>query len=190
MTARVYKDTTLTQYLDDLAARLPAPGGGSAAALVAATGQSLVSMVINFTVGKPKYAQFEEDLKEILEKSEKLRYEFLALVDLDVTAYNSKDPRQALDIPLMIARLAYEGIRLCTPLVKKGNPNLISDVAVAAILLESAFASAYFNVEINLKFIKDDILTRELRRELEKKKRTILKVRKATEVTVGKIIRR
>ncbi|MFC1805048.1 cyclodeaminase/cyclohydrolase family protein, partial [Candidatus Omnitrophota bacterium] len=31
----------------------------------------------------------------------------------------------------------------------------ISDVAVAAVMLEAAFASAYFNIEINLKLLKD-----------------------------------
>ena len=78
-----YKNQNLTKYLDDLSARLPAPGGGSAAALNAAMGASLISMVVNFTLGKPKYAAFEEELKDILAKSEKLRKDFLDLVDLD-----------------------------------------------------------------------------------------------------------
>ena len=55
----------------------------------------------------------------------------------------------------MVCRLCFEGIRLCPPLVTKGNVNLISDVAVAAILLEAAFSSAYYNVEINLKSLGD-----------------------------------
>ena len=69
----MYRDSTLKQYLEDLAAKKPAPGGGSAAALTAAMGASLISMVINFTLGKPKYAKYESELKGILEKSEKLR---------------------------------------------------------------------------------------------------------------------
>jgi formiminotetrahydrofolate cyclodeaminase len=189
MAAKVYKETSLQEYLDDLAAKVAAPGGGSASALAAALGQSLVSMVINFTVGKPKYAQYEKELKEIYRRSETLRHEFLNLVDMDVTAYNSKDPRKALDIPLMIARLCFEGIKLVPPLVKKGNANLISDAAVAAVLLESAFSSAFFNVEINLKFIGDEAFAAALRKELEKKSKLIYKIRKATEVTVGKAIR-
>ncbi|MCX7927718.1 MAG: cyclodeaminase/cyclohydrolase family protein [Candidatus Omnitrophica bacterium] len=186
---KFYKDTSLEQYLDDLAARIAAPGGGSAAALVASCGQALVSMVINFTVGKPQYARFEKQLQLLLEKSEKLRHEFLALVDLDVQAFLSKDIRQAVDVPLMIARLAYEGMRVCTPLVKKGNKNLISDVAVAAVLLESAFSSAYYNVEINLNGLKDKELAVKIHQEIEKKKKAIQRMRKITEVAVGKIIR-
>lgn len=184
-----YRYGPIDKYLDDLAAKLPAPGGGSAAALTAALGASLISMVINFTLGKPKYAKYEDELKGALEKSEKLRAEFSNLVDLDVTAYNSKDVREAMEVPFMVARLCFEGIKLCPPLVKKGNINLASDVAVAAILLEGAFASAYFNVEINLKALNDKKLIRAVRKELTHKEELIKKIRLQTEVKVDEIIR-
>jgi len=185
----MYKNTTLKKYLDDLAAKLPAPGGGSAAAMNASLGVSLISMVVNFTLGKPKYAKYEDELKKVLEKSEKLREEFLNLVDLDVLAYKSKDIRNALDVPFMVCRLCFEGMKLCPDLIKKGNINLISDVAVAAILLESAFASAYFNVEINLKNLADEKFARGVRKELLNKGNKIKKIRKETEAKIGKIIR-
>lgn len=185
----MYKNTSLKEYLDDLAAKLPAPGGGSAAALNAALGASLISMVINFTLAKAKYAKYEKELQKSLDKSEKLRREFLGLVDLDVRAYKSKSIRDALDVPFVVCRLCYEAIRLCPLLIKKGNINLISDVAVAAILLESAFVSAYFNVEINLKFLNDEKFAKTIRQELKKKAARIKKIRFETEVKVGKIIR-
>lgn len=185
----MYKDESVKKYLDDLAARLPAPGGGSAAALNAAMGVSLISMVVNFTLGKPKYAKYENELKKILGKSEKLREEFLNLVDLDVTAYKSKNLRDALDVPFMACRLCFEGIKLCPPLIKKGNVNLISDVGVAAVFLESAFASAYFNVEINLESLGDKKLTASIRKELKQKEKIIKRIRLQTEAKVGKIIR-
>lgn len=185
----MYKNQPLKKYLDDLAAKLPAPGGGSAAALNAALGAALISMVVNFTLGKPKYAEYEKELKSILEKSEKLREEFLRLTDLDVIAYQSKNSRDALNTPFMVARLCFEGIKLCPGLVKKGNVNLISDVAVAAVLLEAAFASAYFNVEINLKIMTDKKLTHEIRKELGQKAKIVSRIRLDTEEKVGKIIR-
>ncbi|MDD5166441.1 MAG: cyclodeaminase/cyclohydrolase family protein [Candidatus Omnitrophica bacterium] len=184
-----YKNATLKKYLDDLAARLPAPGGGSAAALSAGLGAALISMVVNFTLGKAKYAAHENELKKIMEESEGLREEFLRLVDLDVIAYESKNLRDALDIPFMVARLSFEGIKLCPRLVKKSNINLITDVAVAAALLESAFSSAYFNVEINLKSLKDEKLTKAVKKELAKKEKLVKKIRLQTEAGVGKIIR-
>ncbi|MFA5063683.1 MAG: cyclodeaminase/cyclohydrolase family protein [Candidatus Omnitrophota bacterium] len=185
----MYKDQSLKKYLDDLAARLAAPGGGSAAAFGAAMGAALISMVVNFTLGKPKYAKYENELKNILHKSEKLKEEFLRLTDLDVIAYQSKNPRDALNTPFMAARLCCEGIKLCPPLLKKGNANLISDVAVAAVFLEGSFSSAYVNVEINLKTLDDNKLTRAIRKELDQKAKLVKKIRLATEERVGKVIR-
>lgn len=184
-----YKNQSLTKYLNDLAARLPAPGGGSAAALSAAMGAGLISMVVNFTFCKPRYAAFQAELKNILKKSEKLRKDFLELVDLDVSAYQSKDVKKALAVPLKLSRLSCQAAGLCPPLLKKGNVNLISDVAVAAILLESAFSAACFNVEINLKCLRQAKLSRNINKELKGMRIIIQKIRKDTEAGVGKVIR-
>jgi methenyltetrahydrofolate cyclohydrolase len=184
-----YRTQTLAKYLDDLSAKLPAPGGGSAAALNAAMAVSLVSMVVNFTLGKPKYAIFQGELKDILAKSNKFRRDFLKLVDLDVLAYLSKDTNRALAVSLELARLSCQAAKLCPPLVKKGNLNLISDVAVAAVLLESAYTSACFNAEINLKNLGDKALRQRVKKELVQMGKTILKIRKNTEDGVGKVIR-
>jgi formiminotetrahydrofolate cyclodeaminase len=115
----MYADSSLKIYLDDLAAKKSAPGGGSAASLNAALGAALISMVANFTIGKPKYSKHESEIRDILSKSEKLRKDFLRLVDLDVKAYESKDSRKAMEIPFMLCRLCFEGMKLCLPLIKK-----------------------------------------------------------------------
>jgi len=185
----MYKDISIEKYLADLGAKLPAPGGGSAAALTAAMGAALISMVINFTLGKPKYAEYEEELQKMLASSEQLSKRFLELVDLDVVAYKSKNLNDALNIPFMTARLCFEGIKLCPPLIRKSNVNLISDVAVAAVLLEAGFVSAVFNVEINLKGLKDEKLAAKIRKELQEKEKRIKRVRHLMEEKVGKIIR-
>jgi formiminotetrahydrofolate cyclodeaminase len=187
--SNMYINQPIKKYLNDLAAKLPAPGGGSAAAMDAALGVCLISMVVNFTLGKPKYFKYESVLKNTLAKSEKLKGEFSNLIDLDVIAYKSKNMRHALNVPFMVARLCFEAIKLCPPLITKGNLNLISDVAVAAILLESAYAAAYYNVEINLRFTKDKVLKQKIRKELTKKSKLIKRIRKETEVKIGKIIR-
>lgn len=185
----MYRNKSLKKYLDDLSAKKPTPGGGSAAALTAGLGVSLISMVVNFTLGKSKTLKHQSQLKAILEKSEKLRDKFLDLVDLDVMAYKSKNIRDALDIPFMVTRLCLEAIKLCPPLLTKGNINLISDVAVAAVLLESAFASSSFNVEINLKTLGDKQLTQLMRKEVSQKDKIIKKIRLETEEKIGEIIR-
>ncbi|MFH0918021.1 MAG: cyclodeaminase/cyclohydrolase family protein [Candidatus Omnitrophota bacterium] len=184
-----YKNQSLTKYLNDLAARLPAPGGGSAAAFNAAMGVSLVSMVVNFTLGKPRYAVFAKELKATLVESEKLRKHFLELVDLDVSAYQSKNIKKALAVPLKLARLCCQAAKLCPPLITKGNVNLISDVAVAAVFLESAFVSARLNAQVNLRILSDTKPTRQTKKELDQMYKIILKIRKNTEDSVGKVIR-
>lgn len=185
----MYKDAAVKKYLDDLAAKTATPGGGSAAALCAAMAAGLISMVVNFTLGKTKYREYDQELREILNKSEKLRQEFLRLLDLDIAAYESRNMRDALNVPFMVARLCAEGIKLCPLLIRKGNVNLISDVAVAAVFFESAFTAAYFNVEINLKEIDDKKLALVIRKEFILKAKRIKKIRLAVEERVGKIIR-
>lgn len=167
----MYLDRPIKEYLSDLGAKIPAPGGGSASALGASIGTGLMEMVANYTVGNVKYKSHEDRIADILVKVEKFSQELQGLIDEDVAAYNKlasgrkefkKDSskldslyRDALEIPFRVCRITNECLKLCEELVKYGNKNLITDVAIAAIMLEGAFFSAKFNVYINLKYIKD-----------------------------------
>ena len=167
----MYLNKPIKEYLDDLAAKKPAPGGGSAAALGAATALSLISMTANFTIGNPKYKDVEAEVKEILKLSEKLRKRAGELVDEDVVAYakvskamkeSAKDEtkldqvfKDAMNPPFEVCKITIEAMKACERLAEIGNKNLITDTAIAAIMLEGAFFSAKFNVYINLKYIKD-----------------------------------
>ena len=82
-----YQQRSIKEYLDDLAARKPAPGGGSASALAGALGCALLSMSCNFTLGKEKYKDDQPRIKQTLKQTEGLRKRLLALVDLDVKVY-------------------------------------------------------------------------------------------------------
>lgn len=167
----MYIDKPLREYLDDLAARKPAPGGGSAAALAAATGVSLMSMVLNYTIGNAKYKEREKEAADMLVKVEKAKQELQDLIDEDVQAYEKltrgmkeagKDAskndslfKDAATPPFEMCKLSAEALKMCSRLVAIGNKNLVTDTAIAALMLESAFLSAKFNVYINLKYIKD-----------------------------------
>lgn len=153
----LYKNKSLEKYLDDLAARTPAPGGGSAAAVSGALGCALLSMVANFTVGKEKYKKYEKEIKGILLKCESYRKRFLELVDLDVKTYsayaNAKDKKsksrakkESQKVVQEIASLSYKAIQLCFPLAEKGNVYLINDVLAGAELLSAGFNSALVNI--------------------------------------------
>lgn len=186
----MYKNNSLNRYLNDLAARLPAPGGGSAAALSGALGAALISMVCNFTLGKEKYREFESEIKKILIRSERLRKELLKLVDLDVLAYKSKDINKSLDVPVKTCEACLKAVRLCPDLVKKGNINLITDVSCAAILLESGFSGAYDNILINLKYLKDENKKDRILKYFKSPLKEIQQTRKRVEKNVRKIIGR
>lgn len=167
----MYIDGPIKTYLDDLAAKKPAPGGGSAAALSAAVGVSLISMVANYTAGNPKYKDVEGKAGDILIKTKKYISELKRLVDEDVEAYGrlskklkelpKNSPKldeaykEAATPPFETCRIAGECLKICKDIASWGNKNLVTDTAIAAILLEGAFFSAKFNVYINLKYIKD-----------------------------------
>lgn len=185
----MYKDIAIKDYIDQLASRVSVPGGGSAAALCAAMAASLLSMVINFTLGNPKYVKYEKSLKEALNKTEKLRKEFIRLVDLDAVAYKSKNIRDAINVPFMVARLCFEGIKICPLLKSRGNPRLISDVAVAAAFFEAGFTAACFNIEINLRSLDDKKFSRAVTVEIKNKDKMVKKIRSRMEESIGKVIR-
>lgn len=180
----MYKNGSIENYLEDLAAKKPAPGGGSAAALEAATGCALMSMVANYTVGNKKYADVKEKAETLLGKSEGLRNKLEKLIDEDVRVYTKlskgfktldKDSRELQDlykescaVPLEICKDAYNAIQLLKELVEYGNTNLITDVAISALMLESSFLGAKFNVYINLKYMKDQQYVEHLYGDLKK----------------------
>ena len=157
-----YKDHTVQEYLNALSKKMPVPGGGSAAALTAATGAALVSMVANYSKGKSKPKQVENRIQSILKQSEQIRKRLIVLVDLDAKVYldvvkargASKQVQKravsaAAKVPREVEKLCYRLTQLTPYLVENGNPNLISDVIVAVDLLFAAFNSARVNVEAN-----------------------------------------
>ena len=189
MTERL-TDKPVSRFLDALASSAPAPGGGSVAALSGALGAALLSMVCNLTVGKKKYANVEQDIKAILEKSESLRHKLADLLQADVQAYTAvsqamKMPRAteeekvaraetlqkalkgATEVPLQIAEACVEVIALCQPAAEKGNKNAVSDAGVAILMAEAGLRSAALNILINLGWIEDQRFTAEKQRQLD-----------------------
>ena len=139
-----------------LAAGQPTPGGGGAAALTGSQAAALVSMVINFTVGRKKYEAVEEEMKGYLAQSEALRQELLRLVEDDAAAFDGvaatysmpkETPEEkaartdamqsalkaATQVPFTVAEKCLQVLRLAAPVGAKGNANVVSDAATAAL---------------------------------------------------------
>jgi len=185
----LYADRPLKDYLSDAASGAPTPGGGSVSALAAALGVSMASMAANFTVGKKKFAAVDEQCRDILDDCESARTQLLELADEDTQAYAEVSkayglPRStpeektaraegiqkalhiAMDVPLRTFRVC---ARLCgrlQDLAEIANPNLISDVGVAAIIILAGLEGSKLNVEINLKYLKDEAFVSKIRGEI------------------------
>jgi formiminotetrahydrofolate cyclodeaminase len=172
-------DSTIVDFLDALASGNSTPGGGGAAALTGSEAAALLSMVVNFTVGKKKYAAVEEAFQGYLQRTETLRKELLALADDDVVAFNGvaacygmpkSTPEEkaartaamqsalkgAAKVPMTVAEKCLDLLALVEPIGGQGNNNVVSDAGVAMYLGFAALQSALINVNINLKWIKDE----------------------------------
>ncbi len=176
----------LDTWLDDLAAGIPTPGGGSAAALAGALAAALVAMVARLTLGRKTYAAAHGRAAAILAEAETLRGELRRLVDEDATAYGAvtaayrmakDDPARARAIdtallgaarpPAEIARKAARLLSLAPEIGAIGNKSARSDAMVAAALAQAALVGAMENVRVNVAGLSDPALGRPLADEIE-----------------------
>jgi methenyltetrahydrofolate cyclohydrolase len=81
-------DETIGSYLERLAARVPAPGGGAAAALHAAQAAALLAMVARYTTGE-KYAEHTARIARLTEEADELRVTALHLAEEDEQAFTA-----------------------------------------------------------------------------------------------------
>ena len=168
----------IKDYIERLGSDAPAPGGGSASALCGAQGVALITMVANLTVGKPKFAEFEELNQNAVKEGDKLCSLLVNLIDKDTEAFNKlsdayKLPKEkdeekaarstaiakatlgATEPPFEMMEAALEALALCKSLIGKSNANAASDLGVSALNLLSCVKGAWLNVLINLGGIKD-----------------------------------
>lgn len=163
-------DLRLTEFLDELASKSPAPGGGSVSALNGSIAASLGCMVGNLTFKKKGYENVGDEIEKIAFDLNSIRMEFLNLIDKDTESFNqlmtalkTKDPvtieeatKNACQIPLTTAGLALKTVDLLMRTAQIGNINAISDVGVGCLNLYTSFYGAKYNVLINLKSISDN----------------------------------
>lgn len=165
-------------FLEELASKAAAPGGGGASALVGAAGVALGSMVGSLTVGKKKYAAVEADIIALNVRAEALRKRLEALVQADAEAFlpvaaayklPKETPEQqahkaavlekALDracaVPLEVMTACGEGIALAAEYAEKGSVLARSDAGCAALFCKAAMQAAGLNVKVNTRLMAD-----------------------------------
>ena len=172
------KEMVTEEFLAELSSKKPTPGGGGAAALGGATGVSLGQMVINLTLGKKKYADVEEEMKDLNGQLEALKAEFLHLADEDAQvfaplaqcyslpslteeekAYKEKVMEERLldasFVPLEIMEHAVAMLGILEILGDKGSRLAVSDVGVGVQFIRASLLGAVMNVYINTKSMKN-----------------------------------
>ena len=184
-------DLTLSAYLDMLSSDEPAPGGGSASALMGAQGAGLASMVCALTVGKKKYLEHEELCRKVQQKTLALKNRMVELIDRDTQAFNEVTavfsmPRETEEekaarkeamqaalktctvTPYEIMETALEALHEVDAIVGKSNQSAASDLGVAALNLKGSLQGAWLNVCINLAGITDQVFADDYRAKGEK----------------------
>jgi len=176
------RDDTIAAFLDQLAARVPAPGGGATAALQAAQAAALLGMVARYSDG-PRYDA--ELMNRIVTEADALREDALALAEADADAFGAvagayRLPRAterekairsaaissalagAARPPADVVRTALRLVGLAGDLWPAGNHTMIADVAAAAVAARAAAVTARLMIEVNLTGIRDLVLAQEL----------------------------
>ncbi|QQS37825.1 MAG: cyclodeaminase/cyclohydrolase family protein [Ignavibacteriales bacterium] len=181
---------SLQNYLDEVASDSPTPGGGNVAAFSGALACSLGIMVCNLSIGKKKYIEVEEELKDVKFQLENFKEKFLQLAEEDNAAFNKvmaafKMPKEtdaqkserdakieeatmgAANVPAEVIKVCKNVIPSVQVVAQKGNQNSLSDAGVAVSLLKSAAQGAMLNVVINCSALKDQSAASDLQNKTD-----------------------
>ena len=176
---------TVKDFVETVASDAPVPGGGSVSALVGGIGAALLEMVSNLTIGRKKYAEYEEEMIKLRIELMEIRAELLELMEKDSESYEavmkcfsmpkSSDEEkaersasiqqclyEAALTPLEVAETCLRALERVTEVLAMGNVNAYSDAKVAALMLRGAVHGACYNVQINVESLKDQEKAAEL----------------------------
>jgi formiminotetrahydrofolate cyclodeaminase len=140
--------SSVRQLLDDVGARTTAPGGGAVSGIVASLAGALATMCARFADGQSASAG---------QRAEELQIRAASLAEADPIVYaayiharreqvDSATVSAALDeairVPLEMAEVAAELVRIAGELARSGNPRLRGDAMTALFLAAATTRSA------------------------------------------------
>ena len=203
-----FRDLTLHEFVERLASPAPIPGGGSAAAVAASLGASLVTMVASLSIGRERYQQHSATLQEAASAGRRLSERFLALAQDDADAYGalsaarrlprdteqerearsaamSAAARHAAEVPLETLHVCLGVVAQAERLAGRSNVNAASDLAVAALLADAAAKAAAANVLINLPSVSDKAWADDATQQVQQLVEAVDRVAQTTREIVG-----
>ena len=178
-------EQNMQEFIVVLSSKAAVPGGGGACAYVAAAGMALGAMVANLTTGKKKYAQYQEEIEELLSKAEQLSKELMTYMDKDAESFEplskayglpkdtkeqqkykeavmEKALKEASLTPVALMEKILDALKILERLSVVGSRLAISDVGAGVQLCKAALNGASLNVFINTKLMKDTETAEEL----------------------------
>jgi formiminotetrahydrofolate cyclodeaminase len=163
-----YLELPVSELLDQLAERTPAPAGGSAAGIAVAMAAALVAMAARFSTGHwdgaaGAVAQAEA-LRVRAARRDAAAYAAALATLRQAGAGDSVDRDRRLgdalslaaEVPLEIASVAADVAELAAEVARLGNPNLRADAAAAGVLAEASARIAANLVAVNLTMRTED----------------------------------
>jgi glutamate formiminotransferase/formiminotetrahydrofolate cyclodeaminase len=194
-------DLPVLAFCNETASESAAPGGGSVSALMSAMGVSLGMMVANISAHKRGWDDQWHEFSEWAEKGKLFQKELLFLIDEDTKAFHKVmdafslpkktddekkirsvaiqgATRYAIEIPLKVMKISLQCFEIITAMVKRGNPNSLSDAGVGALALRSGIMGAYLNVKINASSLEDKSYVSNVLKEAEQMESEAMKCEK------------
>lgn len=182
---------TAKQLAYETASESPAPGGGSVAAYAGALGTALGTMVANLSAGKRGWEEQTEFFSKQATEGQLILKKMLAQVDEDTRAFNAimdsfglpkgTDEEKAIRsqaikdatinacvVPFEVMKTAHSALPMLAEMIRKGNPNSVTDAGVGALCVRTAVAGAYLNVKVNAGGLKDKSAIQQLLDDAEK----------------------
>ena len=163
------------RFLNQLADRVPTPGGGSVAALTGSLACAMARMVAGYSVKKKTEESVRNRIEEVSDKLRRADELLRALVTQDAEVYETMtaaaraardDPSResghqqailrAIAVPMEMAALASNTLDILDEFLPLANPYLISDVGVAAVLAEAAVRASAFSIRVNTSALVDE----------------------------------
>jgi glutamate formiminotransferase/formiminotetrahydrofolate cyclodeaminase len=183
--------STLRSFIEQVAARTTAPGGGSVSAAIASMGVALNAMVAWLTYGVRKFEHLDSNMREIIPNLVETTQALIPKIDEDTNAFNDyidavrlpkenalqsefrenamqEGLKKAVLTPLSVMETASKVWNEVEKVAQYGNPASKSDVMVGARALELGIWGAYQNVLINLEQITDEDFVNDVKTKSEK----------------------